>query len=258
MSSFFGAVSRTWIDGIGAIASNGWTAAFVFIVLIVSQKINPSSSVMSIAGQHSVGQVGSFDVGYHQIVSNILTTMIMAAWSGHVIRYSIFREPMPFLTRLFDRTFFRYMGVLIFSGISMVLVTGVLVAVCYGAGKILFHESRVAMLYMLLVGLCAILVVWYMFSRLILMFVQAAIGEPFNWRAAWRGSRGQIFSYSCIYTVASLPLLPIVILNNSLISSIDQARLHYLDAFLMSLLGFWLPTVFATSAACLYSRVHSN
>ncbi|WP_213762810.1 hypothetical protein [Caballeronia sp. dw_19] len=144
----------------------------------------------------------------------VIISVILSIISVQAMRHSLSGVGLVRSLGLFDEGFFGYMG-LCFS-IALVVVVflvGVVPTAVIGWGVIqvkLGYGAHI-LLFASVFGIVAISAVIFVGVRLTLLFYNVAVGRGLPWRAAWRDTRGHVWSIGGARFITCLPILAIAV-----------------------------------------------
>jgi ABC-type spermidine/putrescine transport system permease subunit II len=182
----------------------------------------------------------------------------VAGLSVQVMRYSLFGAESSRSFGVFDKGFRRYMRLSSLLAFGTVVMGAAIALLGVFALHTLGYHRRSIVPVTILSVLVVAAVLFFVYTRLSLLFCNAAIGARASWRAAWSDTQGHFWSIAMTHFLTNLPNLAIVI--SFAVASRLVSRQMSADTFAYwSAVGyaFWWTVAISSSAACsawLYRR----
>jgi hypothetical protein len=247
-----------WKDAGLAILNRPVAPLITFALLLMTSymryEMRGSLGASALPGQSPQGQF----LRLLLVLCLLMQWIAVAGLSVQVMRYSLFGVGSTGSFGFFDKGFRRYMR------LSSLLAFGMIVLIAAGTLLPLLalrkhgYHGRSIIPMMILSVLVAIGATLFVYTRLSLLFCNAAVGARASWSAAWNDTRGHFWSIAMTHVVTNLPNLVFVIvfaLANRIVSpKVSADTFAYWSAVVYA---FWWTAATSSSAACsawLYRR----
>jgi hypothetical protein len=250
-ATFWHCVRDAWTDAWKIVVRRPIAVAIALAVLLVANAV-------PVTLNHIYGPIPPTGVSrLVQTMTVLVRTAVMIALTVTVMQQIVLGERELRAGDVFGKEFWRYLRFSFLIGIAFCVGASVLI----GSGFFLFYVLGIRhgiWLPLILFGSIAFCLIFFVATRLSLLFCHVAIGGTTRWRATWSDTRGHFWRIAASHFLTALPMQVVAIciffLGRAVFRGIDADAQAYLFAIAQA---FYAVVGMIVGAACscwLYRR----